>query len=185
MSKTLFRVIHSSKSGKAERIHEANSHTASLRQPKPRRSPLFPPKKHSISHPRPPTLPPTPPPEPKGSIPLHWPQAALPQANVTSKDPSGWDVQNYTPEIAQDIITGPLHRMSHPIASLEPATDYEAKVAVENKFGWSEESELFGFYTRKGEARRAPGSGLGLLFLCLLGGVAFLIYPFIFVSYFT
>lgn len=76
-------------------------------------------------------------------------KAALPQANVTSKDPSGWDVQNYTPEIAQDIITGPLHRMSHPIASLEPATDYEAKVAVENKFGWSEESELFGFYTRK------------------------------------
>lgn len=71
------------------------------------------------------------------------------KANVTSKDPSGWDVQNYTPEIAQDIITGPLHRMSHPIASLEPATDYEAKVAVENKFGWSEESELFGFYTRK------------------------------------
>lgn len=74
MSKTLFRVIHSSKSGKAERIHEANSHTASLRQPKPRRSPLFPPKKHSISHPRPPTPPPTLPqplpPNPKGVSPF-------------------------------------------------------------------------------------------------------------------
>lgn len=89
---------------------------------------------------------------------------------MTSKDPSGWDVQNYTPEIAQDIITGPLHRMSHPIASLEPATDYEAKVAVENKFGWSEESELFGFYTRKGEARRAPGSGLGVAGLVSVRG---------------
>lgn len=86
------------------------------------------------------------------------PAPPLLQANVTSQDPSGWDVQNYTPEISQDIITGPNHRMSHPIASLEPATDYEAKVAVENKFGWSEESELFHFYTRKGEGLRGSCS---------------------------
>lgn len=72
--------------------------------------------------------------------------------------------------------------MSHPIASLEPATDYEAKVAVENKFGWSEESELFGFYTRKGEARRAPGSGLGVAGLVSVRGVLPSLFTHLFLS---
>lgn len=41
--------------------------------------------------------------------------------------------------------------MSHPISDLQPATDYEAMVSVENKFGWSGDSKIFHFYTRKGE----------------------------------
>ena len=40
--------------------------------------------------------------------------------------------------------------MRHPISNLQPATDYEAVVLVENKFGWSEESDAFRFNTRKG-----------------------------------
>ncbi|KAL7630466.1 UNVERIFIED_CONTAM: hypothetical protein RMT77_019367 [Armadillidium vulgare] len=40
--------------------------------------------------------------------------------------------------------------MIHPISELEPAEDYEAVVSVENKFGWSPDSEVFKFFTRKG-----------------------------------
>ncbi|XP_064094280.1 neural cell adhesion molecule 2-like isoform X2 [Macrobrachium nipponense] len=68
-----------------------------------------------------------------------------------SRDPGGWDDHLYTPGPTEDIASGRLHHMSHAIEDLEPATDYEAEVAVENKFGWSDSSEIFQFYTRKEE----------------------------------
>ncbi|XP_068205802.1 protein amalgam-like isoform X2 [Palaemon carinicauda] len=71
------------------------------------------------------------------------------RANMTSQDPGGWDDHLYTPEPTEDIASGRLHHMSHAVENLEPATDYEAEVAVENKFGWSDSSEVFQFYTRK------------------------------------
>ncbi|XP_050739322.1 roundabout homolog 2-like [Eriocheir sinensis] len=46
-------------------------------------------------------------------------------------------------------LAGNIQHMSHPIVDLQPATDYEAVVSVENKFGWSGDSEVFHFYTRK------------------------------------
>ncbi|KAF2365127.1 Immunoglobulin I-set [Trinorchestia longiramus] len=39
--------------------------------------------------------------------------------------------------------------MAHAIRNLEPATDYQASVSVENEFGWSIASETFQFHTRK------------------------------------
>ncbi|KAK7079666.1 hypothetical protein SK128_026772, partial [Halocaridina rubra] len=71
------------------------------------------------------------------------------RANMTSQDPGGWDDRLYYPQPMEDIAQGRLHHMSHAIERLEPATDYEASVAVENKFGWSDSSEIFHFYTRK------------------------------------
>lgn len=71
------------------------------------------------------------------------------RANMTSQDPGGWDDRLYYPQPTEDIAMGRLHHMSHAIERLEPATDYEASVAVENKFGWSDSSEIFQFFTRK------------------------------------
>ncbi|CAL4067055.1 unnamed protein product, partial [Meganyctiphanes norvegica] len=44
---------------------------------------------------------------------------------------------------------GQSHYMRHDLTNLEPATDYEAVVLVENEFGWSSESDNFNFHTRK------------------------------------
>ncbi|KAK3857117.1 hypothetical protein Pcinc_036612, partial [Petrolisthes cinctipes] len=55
------------------------------------------------------------------------------------------------------------HNMTHAIGNLEAATDYEAKVAVENKFGWSEDSPVFHFYTRKEVAIGRQSSYAGIL----------------------
>ena len=68
--------------------------------------------------------------------------------------PTGWqEVSSLTSEDARgkETPSNGLLEMRHPITSLHPATDYEAIVMVENKFGWSEESEIFRFNTRKGE----------------------------------
>ncbi|KAG0714565.1 Protein amalgam [Chionoecetes opilio] len=61
------------------------------------------------------------------------------------------------------LSSGPAQYMSHAITHLEPATDYEATVAVENKFGWSSESQIFHFYTRKEVAVGQSASGGGAL----------------------
>ncbi|XP_064105256.1 protein amalgam-like isoform X2 [Macrobrachium nipponense] len=62
----------------------------------------------------------------------------------------GWDDRLYPPRTLEGAdYMGPIHHMSHPLNELEPATDYEAIVSVENKFGWSNGSEIFHFYTRK------------------------------------
>ncbi|KAK8385320.1 hypothetical protein O3P69_012266 [Scylla paramamosain] len=70
-----------------------------------------------------------------------------------------WKIQLYStsastnpsgPAVAP-LSSGPLKYMSHAISDLEPATDYEATVAVENKFGWSGDSKIFHFNTRKVE----------------------------------
>ncbi|CAL4060410.1 unnamed protein product [Meganyctiphanes norvegica] len=52
---------------------------------------------------------------------------------------------------------GQSHHMSHTLKHLQPVTDYEASISVENKFGWSPESEqLFQFHTRKEEPSTSP-----------------------------
>ncbi|CAL4159892.1 unnamed protein product, partial [Meganyctiphanes norvegica] len=44
---------------------------------------------------------------------------------------------------------GQSHYMRHNITNLEPATDYEVIVLVENEFGWSSNSDKFQFHTRR------------------------------------
>lgn len=83
------------------------------------------------------------------------------RANVTTQDPGSWHDQLYDPEPTADVVTGNVHHMSHAIRMLEPATDYEASVAVENKFGWSDPSEIFKFYTRKEKAVGHSASASG------------------------
>lgn len=61
-----------------------------------------------------------------------------------------WIDRLHSPKPSEGNLTGPIHHMSHAIEMLEPATDYEATVAVENKFGWSGTSDVFQFCTRKG-----------------------------------
>ena len=43
-----------------------------------------------------------------------------------------------------------IFEMMHTIEDLDPASDYEAIVVVENSFGWSEPPEVFHFNTKKG-----------------------------------
>ena len=42
-----------------------------------------------------------------------------------------------------------VFRINHVITELEPSEDYEVTVRVENRFGWSNWSDVFHFYTRK------------------------------------
>ncbi|KAK8385393.1 hypothetical protein O3P69_012319 [Scylla paramamosain] len=68
-----------------------------------------------------------------------------------------WNIRLYSPNgpaggpALAPLSSGPVQQMTHAITDLEPATDYEATVAVENKFGWSGDSEIFHFYTKKAE----------------------------------
>ncbi|XP_045133288.1 limbic system-associated membrane protein-like isoform X2 [Portunus trituberculatus] len=80
-----------------------------------------------------------------------------------------WKIQLYStspssnpngPAVAP-LSAGPLKYMTHAITDLDPATDYEATVAVENKFGWSRDSEIFLFNTRKEVAVGQSASGGG------------------------
>ncbi|KAG0724048.1 Hemicentin-2 [Chionoecetes opilio] len=74
--------------------------------------------------------------------------------NRVSQATGPWDIKLHStgstpgPAVAP-LSSGPVQYMSHAITHLEPATDYEATVAVENKFGWSSDSQIFHFYTRK------------------------------------
>ena len=43
-----------------------------------------------------------------------------------------------------------IRPMAHPLEHLESATEYQATVQVENKFGWSQPSEVFDFHTKRG-----------------------------------
>ncbi|KAG0724940.1 hypothetical protein GWK47_039551 [Chionoecetes opilio] len=78
--------------------------------------------------------------------------------NRVSQATGPWDIKLHStgsttgPAVAP-LSSGPVQYMSHAITHLEPATDYEATVAVENKFGWSSDSQIFHFYTRKGSRR--------------------------------
>ncbi|KAG7173917.1 amalgam-like 2 [Homarus americanus] len=84
--------------------------------------------------------------------------------NVTTQAPGQWIDRLYSPKTSENNFTGPIHHMTHPIEMLEPATDYEATVAVENKFGWSGTSEVFQFYTRKGMAHPMETQGIGCVY---------------------
>ena len=70
--------------------------------------------------------------------------------------PGQWNIRLYSPNgpaggpALAPLSSGPVQHMTHAITDLEPATDYEATVAVENKFGWSGDSEIFHFNTKKG-----------------------------------
>ncbi|XP_050739672.1 protein amalgam-like isoform X2 [Eriocheir sinensis] len=74
---------------------------------------------------------------------------------VNNPSAGQWNIRLYSPNgpsggpALAPLSSGPVQYMSHAITDLEPATDYEATVAVENKFGWSGDSEIFHFYTRK------------------------------------
>ncbi|XP_071513616.1 protein amalgam-like isoform X4 [Panulirus ornatus] len=72
------------------------------------------------------------------------------QHSVASQAPGLWVDGLHDPKPSEGNLTGPIHHMSHALEMLEPATDYEATVDVENKFGWSNTSDIFQFYTRKG-----------------------------------
>ncbi|XP_071513518.1 protein amalgam-like isoform X3 [Panulirus ornatus] len=81
------------------------------------------------------------------------------KVNVTAHAPGQWDDRLYSPQSSQENFTGPIHHMSHALEMLEPATDYEVTVSVENKFGWSATSKVFQFYTRKEVAVGQSASG--------------------------
>lgn len=87
--------------------------------------------------------------------------------NVTSQAPGQWIDRLHSPKLSKENFTGPIHHMSHAIEDLEPATDYEASVSVENKFGWSETSKPFQFYTRKEVAIGQSASGCGTVTLSM------------------
>ena len=72
-----------------------------------------------------------------------------------------WNIRLFSDKSSPHGLAGNVQHMSHAITDLQPAMDYEAMVAVENKFGWSEESEVFHFYTRKGEGRDEIGDEIG------------------------
>lgn len=43
-----------------------------------------------------------------------------------------------------------IRAMAHPLSRLESATEYQAIIRVENRFGWSQPSPLFYFHTQRG-----------------------------------
>ncbi|XP_069186645.1 protein amalgam isoform X7 [Procambarus clarkii] len=90
--------------------------------------------------------------------------------NITKQAPGMWIDRLHSPKPSEGNLTGPIHHMSHAIEMLEPATDYEATVAVENKFGWSGTSDVFQFCTRKEVAfgQSANGCGTNTLNMALL-----------------
>ncbi|XP_063848053.1 protein amalgam-like isoform X2 [Scylla paramamosain] len=69
------------------------------------------------------------------------------------------------PSTSTPAPPGPIYHLSHALRDLQPARDYEAVVAVENKYGWSSRSDVFNFYTRREVAvgRSASGCGGGAL----------------------
>ncbi|XP_018021341.2 neural cell adhesion molecule 1-like isoform X2 [Hyalella azteca] len=71
-----------------------------------------------------------------------------------SRNKSAWKDSLYTakpqrPRHNQPRSSNRVQVMGHAIPNLDPATDYQATVAVENKFGWSPPSPVFQFHTRK------------------------------------
>ncbi|XP_050739679.1 protein amalgam-like isoform X2 [Eriocheir sinensis] len=85
--------------------------------------------------------------------------------NLMSQSTGQWIIRLLSPNgpsggpAVAPLSSGPVQYMSHAITDLEPATDYEARVAVENEFGWSGDSEIFHFYTRKEVAVGQSASG--------------------------
>lgn len=80
------------------------------------------------------------------------------------QDPNNWfsDSKLLTGEEGLELESkGQSHYMRHDIINLEPATDYEAIVLVENEFGWSSPSDAFKFHTRKevSQEQQSPNSG--------------------------
>lgn len=73
------------------------------------------------------------------------------QGPTESEFTDNWSVSLYSALAAIKDPTGSRWYMNHTFHHLQPATDYEATVAVENKFGWSARSEVFRFYTSKGK----------------------------------
>jgi len=68
------------------------------------------------------------------------------------QNPNNWQSLSklLTGEQGLELETnGQSHYMRHDLTNLEPATDYEANVLVENEFGWSSVSDNFHFHTRK------------------------------------
>ncbi|XP_076045230.1 protein amalgam-like isoform X2 [Oratosquilla oratoria] len=88
-------------------------------------------------------------------------------ANASNPDQHGaWREGLWTPsEMGEGMrrSEGPIHYMSHALNQLEAATDYEAVVIVENKYGWSNPTEVFPFFTRKEVAVGQSASGCGAL----------------------
>ncbi|XP_066943985.1 lachesin-like [Macrobrachium rosenbergii] len=76
-----------------------------------------------------------------------------------------WIDRLYTPPTVPGALQipkssmGPIRSMSHTLRDLEPATDYEIFISTENKFGWSENSLIFHFHTRKEHAIGQSASG--------------------------
>lgn len=104
-----------------------------------------------------------------------WSPVVL-QAGGTGPFPGQWKVRLHSAlpltqptASASPSPPGPIYHMSHPLQDLQPATDYEAKVAVENKYGWSSKSEVFHFYTRRGETLYRAWKGLSLTIVSFLG----------------
>ncbi|XP_045131407.1 roundabout homolog 1-like [Portunus trituberculatus] len=74
-----------------------------------------------------------------------------------------WSVSLHSAQAAGRESAGPEQYMSHTLQGLQPSTDYELTVAVENKFGWSARSEVFRFYTRKDTGMgEAAGNSIAL-----------------------
>lgn len=73
------------------------------------------------------------------------------QASTKSESTDSWSVSLYSALTAIRDPTSSRWYMNHTLQDLQPATDYEVTVAVENKFGWSARSEVFRFYTSKGK----------------------------------
>lgn len=64
-----------------------------------------------------------------------------------------------------DVILSPIpsgkptQKMTYLIRGLEPSTQYEARVEAKNRFGWSQSSDSFTFYTTgMGESQDSSGS---------------------------
>lgn len=74
------------------------------------------------------------------------------QGSTTSESTGSWSVSLYSALTAMRDPASSKWYMNHTLQGLQPATDYEVTVAVENKFGWSARSELFRFYTIKGKS---------------------------------
>ncbi|XP_050726810.1 protein amalgam-like, partial [Eriocheir sinensis] len=70
--------------------------------------------------------------------------------STKSESTDSWSVSLYSALTAIRDPTSSKWYTNHTLQDLQPATDYEVTVAVENKFGWSARSEVFRFYTSKG-----------------------------------
>ena len=69
---------------------------------------------------------------------------------VSKKDRKKWKKSLHFPntDVITEVRKG-VYEIRHELLDLQPGSGYEVQVKVENKYGWSEYSDIYSFRTKK------------------------------------